>query len=136
MGRFTKFLLNETIKKFDTFTQAYVDAALWSSTDDDDEPLDKNYNVDNITTDTIKKMKADCQKFQEEAGKLYSDGGWDDSQAGHDFWLTRNGHGAGFWDRTEKEGYDKTAGKKLTDMAKEYGEFDLLVDKENETIHS
>lgn len=27
-------------------------------------------------------------------------GPWsDDERAGHDFWLTRAGHGAGFWDR-------------------------------------
>lgn len=39
----------------------------------------------------------DCAKFVEQAGNLLE--GWDDEQIGHDFWLTRNGHGAGFWDR-------------------------------------
>ena len=27
-----------------------------------------------------------------------------ETQAGHDFWLTRNHHGAGFWDRPELYG--------------------------------
>jgi len=43
------------------------------------------------------------------------------SQAGHDLWLTRNGHGAGFWDRDLGE-----AGDKLTELSKEMGELTLL----------
>jgi hypothetical protein len=51
------------------------------------------------------------------------------SQTGHDFILTANGHGAGFWDR----GYDSDArpdqpgrsvGRALTDNCKPYGSFD------------
>lgn len=37
-------------------------------------------------------------------------------QIGHDFWLTRNGHGAGFWDRGHGE-----LGDKLSDLAKTFG---------------
>ena len=43
-------------------------------------------------------------------------------QAGHDFWLTRNGHGAGFWDR----GLD-IIGAKLTELSKEAGEFSVYL---------
>lgn len=39
---------------------------------------------------------------------------WD--QHGHDFALTRNGHGAGFWDR----GYG-LHGRKLTELARPFG---------------
>lgn len=39
--------------------------------------------------------------------------------AGHDFWLTRNGHGAGFWDRGLGE-----LGDRLTAAAKGYGSAD------------
>ena len=42
----------------------------------------------------------------------------DPGQAGHDFALTRNGHGAGFWDRGAGE-----AGKVLTESAEAFGEF-------------
>ena len=45
---------------------------------------------------------------------------------GHDFWLTRNGHGAGFWDRSDCLPED--AGERLTDAAEKYGEVDLTVD--------
>ena len=41
-------------------------------------------------------------------------------QAGHDFWLTRNGHGSGFWDRFDNLylGW----GDVLTRVSEEYGE--------------
>lgn len=44
---------------------------------------------------------ADCERFQRENAEhiqlenLVYDS-YEDSQAGHDFWLTRNDHGAGF----------------------------------------
>lgn len=45
------------------------------------------------------------------------------AQCGHDFALTRNGHGAGFWDR----GYGDV-GDRLTDAARAYGEHSVLTD--------
>src|SRR5215213_9921810 len=44
------------------------------------------------------------------------------SQAGHDFWLTRNRHGAGFWDRGLGD-----LSNRLSDASKVYGEVDLYV---------
>jgi hypothetical protein len=41
--------------------------------------------------------------------------------AGHDFWLTRNHHGAGFWDGD----WEQSAGEKLTALAESFGEFNL-----------
>ena len=41
---------------------------------------------------------------------------------GHDFWLTRNGHGAGFWDRPQNYGGEDTA-EKLSDIARDFGEY-------------
>ncbi len=43
--------------------------------------------------------------------------------AGHDFWLTRQGHGAGFWDRPEV--YGKSQAERLTQLAETFGEYDL-----------
>ena len=39
--------------------------------------------------------------------------------AGHDFWLTRNGHGAGFWDGDYPESEETI----LTDAARTFGEY-------------
>ena len=82
--------------QLDKFTLAYIECALWSSTDDDGEPLDDQYGIDDIAPECLAQSVEDCKAFQEEhAGLLAS---LDDEQCGHDFWLTRNGHGAGFWD--------------------------------------
>ena len=42
--------------------------------------------------------------------------------AGHDFWLTRNGHGAGFWDRGLGE-----VGDRLSNACKAFGSYDLYI---------
>lgn len=57
-------------------------------------------------------------------------GYWSASQAGHDFWLTRNGHGTGFWDHYLEFSDDdreqvRTIGKLLTDASHKFGQCDL-----------
>lgn len=112
------------IHKLDEFTDAYIEAALWSSTDQSDpsggRPLDDNYDVSDIAKETLEKMVADCKAFQ---GANWEDIKANPRQAGIDFWLTRNRHGAGFWDGH----WPKAVGKRLTDDSHAYGSFDLYV---------
>lgn len=103
----------------DAFTRAYIEAALWSSTDDDGESLDL-YTVDDLAPETLAEMKADCEAFQSEHE---ADIGGDLERAGHHFWLTRNRHGAGFWDGD----WIEEVGKRLTKASHAYGEVDLYV---------
>ncbi len=114
--------------RMDAFTRQYFETALWSSTDESDdqggEPLDKNYGVGDIADETRWQMIADCADFQKRFGHLYDDS----EQAGHDFWLSRNGHGTGFFDR------DTEHADELQTAAKSYGEFDLYVGDDGE-IH-
>lgn len=57
--------------------------------------------------------------------RSYNHGRYTDEElAGHDFWLTRNGHGAGFWDRSE---LDKPTQGRLTKAAHAFGNSDLYV---------
>lgn len=118
---------DESVVDRDVFTLAYVEAALWSSMDDNDEPLDKNYSWKDIAPETLKNMEIDCKRFQEENRDLYIKAGWSDEQAGHDFWLSRNGHGAGFFDRVTDTEENSKIGDILQDKAKEYGQVDLYV---------
>lgn len=104
--------------KLDTFTRAYVEAALWSSTDDDGVPLDNTYSPEDIALQTLEQMILDCEAFQKHLTPEE-----DETQAGHDFWLTRNGHGAGFWDGD----WSEARGKELTDLCRPFGSFDLYV---------
>ena len=84
---------------FEEFLKGYMVCALWSSTDDSGEPFDKNYEVANFSQETKNEMRAECQNFFTVNLHLMTEAKGDFSQHGHDFWLSRNGHGAGFFDR-------------------------------------
>lgn len=49
--------------------------------------------------------------------------------AAHDFIMTRNGHGTGFWDAGR---WHAPWGQKLTALAKEYDPLDVWIDDDNE----
>jgi hypothetical protein len=102
------------------FLDAYIECALWLSTDDDGEPLD-SYTVDDITTETLRDMIADCKAFWRD-NKADCQAHGTPAQCGHDFWLTRNRHGAGFWDRGTGD-----IGQRLTAAAHIYGDINLFV---------
>jgi len=51
----------------------------------------------------------------------------DMSQCGHDFYLTRNRHGAGFWDRKHIDEDADAALDRLTKAAHAYGEQDFIL---------
>ena len=108
----------------DPFTTAYIESALWSSTDESDEqsgsPLDANYGLDDIAPETLASILNDCKAFQRNHA---DDIGGELERAGHDFWLTRNGHGAGFWDGD----WDEDIGLRLTEASDVYGSVDLYV---------
>ena len=41
----------------------YIETALWSSTDDDSEPMDRDYSRDDIDAETLDEMENDLDKF-------------------------------------------------------------------------
>jgi hypothetical protein len=108
---------------------AQLDCALWSS-----------ITLDPATGDTI---HLDCCEPHSDLGDTIAkdllaflseptvaaditDLGISPEQAGHDFWLTRNRHGAGFWDRGHG-----LAGERLTAAAHLYGECELYLGDDN-----
>ena len=105
----------------DTVLHHYIVCALWSSTDDDGDSLDY-YDIEDIDPDTLEAMRADIVDFVESNKELLLSSGQSDEQIGHDFWLTRNRHGAGFWDRGLGE-----IGQKLTKACHVYGDVYLYV---------
>lgn len=118
-----------TLADCDAFTLAYLETALWATTDCDPdgnmgEPFDALYSTDDFSPEAIASAIADCESFQEtcEADlEAYYAAGFSEADAGHDFWLTRNGHGAGFWDR------GVSTGDALSKASKPYGSCDLYV---------
>lgn len=108
------------------FLAQYIETALWSSIDDESDdsggvPLDATYGASDLAPELLATMAADCAKFQADNAANLED--LDDGQCGHDLWLTRNGHGTGFWDR----GYPEPQATELTDAAEAFGEFHLYV---------
>jgi hypothetical protein len=104
----------------DSFTRAYLEAVLFTDAGPDGEiPAGSEFSPE-----ALQMVAEDCAKFRAQAGELIPNGctrGSGDytewQQAAHDFWLTRNGHGAGFWDGDWPE-----VGDKLTEIAKSFGE--------------
>lgn len=91
--------------------ESYLGCALWT------EDVDKTiYDVGESTKTTA---KTDIKTFIEKAGSLLD--GWTEDEIGHDFWLTRNHHGAGFWDRGRK------GGDELTEIAQTFRELNVWV---------
>ena len=105
----------------DDFTCGYVEAALWTMSDDVGEPLD-HLSVDDISPGTLAEIVEDCRQFQADNTEDLKATGASDEQNGHDFWLTRCGHGVGFWDR----GYG-AVGASLSDAAHVWGNVDLYL---------
>jgi hypothetical protein len=107
---------------------AYLDAAIWADLRDaDGNPLDDLYDHTDLHPDAIATATLDVIDFlttahqeglldQLEAAEVTTD------QIGHDFWLTRNRHGVGFWDRGLGQ-----LGTDLTNLAQPYGEQYLFI---------
>ena len=107
------------------FVTQYIQTMLWSTLDDDGEPLEDSYGESDLAPATLAEIEKECAEFWsavQSAGidldaELLIDGDATE-QAAHDFWLTRNGHGCGFWDGDWSEAVED----KLTKLAESFGE--------------
>jgi len=124
-------------RKIDAMTsdeRSYVETALWSSMDESTpsggRPMDENYGVGDISPETLTRMLADWNKFfHENSGDIeaYSGGHGGPFVIGaYLFWMSRNGHGTGFWDHDGD--YPEGVAERLHARAKAYGEFNLYVE--------
>ena len=104
---------------------AYIATALWSSLDDDGAPLDAQYGVEDFDPEALLMLAEDCVEFLSESlteiGPELLDH-WALADLAYDFWLTRNGHGTGFWDRTDQPHWET-----LDRIARKFGEQDVYV---------
>jgi hypothetical protein len=121
-----KLMIKNLQRDVDAFTRAYIECALWSSTDDG-EPMDKRFNWLDLSDETLSKMIEDCAKFQAQQADSLGKSGLASSRAGHDFWLNRNGHGSGFWDEDAQDKDQEDAFIELSKASKAFRECDLYV---------
>lgn len=120
----------------DAALTAYLTTALWSEQDYDENgeslgSLDAlGFTVDNIDADSLDAQTEEVKGF---LTTVWADvHALDAGKVGHDFLLTRNRHGAGFWDG----GYADGVGTRLTDAAHGYGSVDFTVGDDGETIYA
>lgn len=116
------------------FTRGYVEAAFFSTSDeareDGGDALQDNHDVSDLAPATWAAVRRDCAAFLSANQALieacedhHKPGSADDdalAHAGRDFWYTREGHGAGFWDGD----WPEAAGEHLSSAAKEFGTAD------------
>ena len=128
--------------------ESYLRTALWTWPDADGRApfAEKADDVDVCQVFDLRSIVQatdDCRSFCEYVEDVAHSGTVDDTaarqalaemdpaQAGTDFWLTREGHGTGFWDR----GLD-AAGRCLADAARTFGEAGLDVTSDGKATQS
>lgn len=125
--------------KAQEFLDGYLECLLWcgvfKETDEGPEDRGELYDEAEIDNAAMKEIVEDCAAFYEVNAEamaiLIEHHNTDWGRMGHDFYLSRNGHGTGFWDR----GYGEM-GDMLHKEAKVYGSFTLFVgqDKDGEEV--
>ena len=106
----------------------YLECALWSSCDPYTGRRLDELGAGAVADETFDDMACDVWRFLATCwGDVWEDfeidlSGIEPEQLGHDLWLTRNRHGAGFWDRGLGE-----IGDKLTELAHSYGGVTLYI---------
>lgn len=130
-----------TKEQINTITEHYLIALLWTMPGDDDcENPGDSIALCDLPPETIEEARHEVKLFVVACGPLfdmamqcYADGygqhpdaGSAEAAFGHDFALTRNRHGAGFWDR-DSEGLPRVLGEALTRVCEAFPLVDLYI---------
>lgn len=133
-GKEAEFFIGDCDELRD-FIHGYQTCALWASTDElADGTVLEGLEDYEFSQKTSERMVADCRAFVSEnivdlleyaerrEAECLANGFEPWAGAGHDFWLTRCGHGVGFWDRGLEE-----LGDKLSEAARVCGNLDPYI---------
>ena len=107
--------LNKSEQNLKDFVTGYVNCLYWV------EDSGETKNEERLSTEAFLICVLECNRFLANA-KTYVGGLIPENyfeQAGHDFYLTRNGHGSGFWDKPEI--YGEKYSKILTEISNQFG---------------
>lgn len=110
-----------------TMTRSYLAAAIFTEseqlTDTNGQPIDGSFSIYDFKGQDYDLAKRICAKFIAQAvheGIAIHDGNAE--QAGIDLWLSRNGHGSGFFDRDRTTYGGPANNATLQSMAEDLGE--------------
>ncbi len=104
-----------------TMVEAYIEAIYFTETGDIDQPP----KTATLTPYCLLQCYLQCRNFHGAVTDAPALDGWKDMdwrQIGHDLWLTRNGHGVGFWARPEI--YGEANAMMFTRLARAMGTHD------------
>lgn len=115
------------------FYDGYVDAMMWANTYGEDHngdviPADAYTESRGLTVSAEESLRQDVADFLDDhterliRAAVRRKHGYTFESAGHDYALTRNGHGTGFWDRGLG-----MVGDALDAIARPYGERNLWI---------
>lgn len=113
-------------------TKSFITAAFWAGLSGEKDEATKG--LADLDQRSLAYMVSDAVTFAIRARPILElmPGDRVQERAGVDFYLTRNGHGAGFWDGDWPEPF----GTQLTTLAKGFGEFDLYVGDDGKVYRS
>ncbi len=140
----------------EAFTKGYIECALWCGVmtyrhndncpcheaSDNGDPYDSDdctcdepdltsdgdgYDESQLTDDTRKQLESDAADFYASNGADLLASTLDMRRCGHDFWLTRNRHGAGFWGEKSRGATADAALDRLTEASHAYGDAALVL---------
>jgi hypothetical protein len=110
-----------------------VNALLWTTPYPDPEGgdfngyLDKDKGLEDVADEDLAKLKSTLLSLFEDDDTSALFDGLSYAVIGHDFILTANRHGAGFWDRGLGE-----RGQRLTELVHPFGEITAFVDEKGQ----
>jgi hypothetical protein len=105
MGRLDKTfkpVLNEDVNlgelNIDEILNSYLETALWAEESEENNLKDKTIN--DVDKESVVNSKIEIYNFIKKAQQEAPDelSTYDSKMLGHNLWLSRNGHGAGFFD--------------------------------------
>ena len=113
---------------------AYLECASWSTSVSDEDGNTVHGSIDDTDAEWNLTAVAAAEKqirdfLSEEVDEIIERWQIAPGQLGHDLWLTRNHHGAGFWDR----GYGPD-GQRLTELCQPMGDDNAYIGDDG-TIH-
>lgn len=96
---------------------AYLECAVWA-----DKPDEEDWAGAEFAPEAINNARFECTAFLKLANWAIE--GWGMKELGHNFWLTRNHHGAGFWD---SDSGTEAQRKELTNISHVFRETDVFL---------
>lgn len=96
----------------------YFIALFWSEIEENEDIQDSSdLSVHDINKECLLKQFKQLDEFFEKAESILDETDYTHDQACHDFLLTRQGHGVGFW---EADHCTKEQGETLTEIAQQF----------------